>query len=129
MSEKQGKQKLRVVIVGGSLAGLTLAHCLEHLDIDFVLLEAGEKIAPEIGASIVILASGARILDQLGIWDDIEAIVNPLQKTLTWGSDGKVLVANDACKLVAARYVFRISGEQVANTAQHRIRACFCDSN
>ena len=63
-SAKSGKGRLRVIIVGGSVAGLTLAHCLHHSDIDFVLLEARNEIAPQVGASIVVLPNGARILDQ-----------------------------------------------------------------
>lgn len=61
---KTGKDRLRVIIVGGSIAGLTLAHCLHHSDIDFVVLEARQEIAPQVGASIVVLPNGARILDQ-----------------------------------------------------------------
>ena len=49
------QDRLRVVIVGGSVAGLTLAHCLHHNNIDFVVLEAVKEIAPQLGASIVVL--------------------------------------------------------------------------
>lgn len=37
---------MRVLIIGGSIAGLTLAHCLEKAKIDYVLLEKKEEIAP-----------------------------------------------------------------------------------
>ncbi|KAK7756873.1 hypothetical protein SLS62_000889 [Diatrype stigma] len=37
----------RIVIVGGSVAGLTLANMLEQVGIDFVILEAGKDIAPQ----------------------------------------------------------------------------------
>ncbi|KAB8223455.1 hypothetical protein BDV33DRAFT_188834 [Aspergillus novoparasiticus] len=57
----------RVIIVGGSIAGLTLAHSLQQSGIDFVVLEANTNIAPQAGASTGILTNGARILDQLGI--------------------------------------------------------------
>lgn len=52
--------RLRVIIVGGSVAGLTLAHCLHHTNIDFVVLEARNEIAPQVSASIVVLPNGAR---------------------------------------------------------------------
>ncbi|KNG91099.1 hypothetical protein ANOM_000766 [Aspergillus nomiae NRRL 13137] len=64
-------KNFRVIIVGGSIAGLTLAHSLQRCGIDFVVLEANDHIAPQVGASIGILANGARILDQLGIFDDV----------------------------------------------------------
>jgi heterodisulfide reductase subunit A-like polyferredoxin len=34
----------RVIIVGGGIGGLTLANCLQHASIDFVLLESREEI-------------------------------------------------------------------------------------
>jgi 2-polyprenyl-6-methoxyphenol hydroxylase-like FAD-dependent oxidoreductase len=43
--------RLRIIIVGGSVAALTLAHCLHHSNIDFVVLEARNEIAPQVGAS------------------------------------------------------------------------------
>lgn len=58
----------KVVIVGGSVAGLALANMLERAGIDFVILEAGREIAPQVGASISIQPQMARILDQIGCW-------------------------------------------------------------
>ncbi|KAK8925528.1 FAD-dependent monooxygenase ltmM [Metarhizium anisopliae] len=67
-----------VIIVGGSVAGLALAHCLQRLGVSFTILEQGE-IAPQLGASIGILPNGGRILDQLGIFDNIEKEIEPLE--------------------------------------------------
>ncbi|KAK4239014.1 hypothetical protein C8A03DRAFT_14582 [Achaetomium macrosporum] len=61
----------RVVIVGGGVAGLTLANALEQYGIDYVLLERRGEVAPQVGASIGLLVSAARIFDQLGVWDKI----------------------------------------------------------
>jgi cation diffusion facilitator CzcD-associated flavoprotein CzcO len=33
-----------VVIVGGGISDFTLADCLQHANIDFAVLESGEKI-------------------------------------------------------------------------------------
>ncbi|KAK2774510.1 FAD binding domain protein [Colletotrichum kahawae] len=63
----------RVVIVGGSVAGLALANMLEKFDIDYVVLEAYPDIAPQVGASIGLLPNGLRILDQLGCYDAYRA--------------------------------------------------------
>jgi 2-polyprenyl-6-methoxyphenol hydroxylase-like FAD-dependent oxidoreductase len=101
MTEK--KQRLRVIIVGGSVAGLTLAHGLHHSDIDYVVLEAGKEVAPQVGASIVVLPNGARILDQLGMFDTILSMVDPLQKGLTWTGDGKLVIDADAPILTGER--------------------------
>jgi 2-polyprenyl-6-methoxyphenol hydroxylase-like FAD-dependent oxidoreductase len=55
----------KVIIVGGSISGLSLALMLEKNGIDFVVLEGYKSIAPQVGASIGVLANGLRILDQL----------------------------------------------------------------
>lgn len=64
----------KVVIVGGSITGLTLANILERVGIDYVLLEAYPDIAPLIGASIILAAHGLRILDQIGAYAALEAL-------------------------------------------------------
>ncbi|KAM0172102.1 hypothetical protein ACHAPC_010850 [Botrytis cinerea] len=43
--------QMKVVIVGGSIAGLTLAHCLSRYGIDYIILERRHDIAPQVGAS------------------------------------------------------------------------------
>ncbi|VUC26567.1 unnamed protein product [Clonostachys rosea] len=59
----------KVLIVGGSVAGLSLANMLEEFEIDYVLLEGYPDIAPQAGASIGLLPNGLRILDQLGCYE------------------------------------------------------------
>jgi 2-polyprenyl-6-methoxyphenol hydroxylase-like FAD-dependent oxidoreductase len=99
------KDRLRVIIVGGSIAGLTLAHGLDRSDIDFVVLEARADIAPQVGASVVVLANGARILDQLGLFDELYSVVEPLEMGLSWTGDGKCLIDSDVPLLGVARSV------------------------
>ncbi|KAF4309032.1 putative FAD binding domain protein [Botryosphaeria dothidea] len=67
----------KVIIAGGSLVGLGLALCFERVGIDYVLLEKGE-IGPQLGASIGIHPHAIKILEQLGVWKDIEKVVTPL---------------------------------------------------
>lgn len=100
-----GEKKFRVLIVGGSVAGLTLAHCLLKNGIDFVVLEANEDIAPPVGASIGILPNGARILDQLGLFDDVFDAVEPLQRSSFWGDSGNLIMSSDTPKILTERYV------------------------
>ncbi|KAK1704956.1 hypothetical protein BDP67DRAFT_417113 [Colletotrichum lupini] len=63
----------KIVIVGGSVAGLALANMLEKFNIDYVVLEAYPEIAPQVGASIGLLPNGLRILDQLGCYEAYRA--------------------------------------------------------
>lgn len=70
--------EFKVIIVGGSIAGLTLAHCLSRLGIDYVVLEKRNQIAPQEGASVGIMPNGGRILEQLGLYDNVEQAIEPL---------------------------------------------------
>ncbi|KAJ6010818.1 hypothetical protein N7451_002230 [Penicillium sp. IBT 35674x] len=104
MEDKENK--FRVIIVGGSVAGLTLAHCLEKSNIEYVVLESHHDIAPEVGASIGILTNGARILDQLGIFDDILDVIEPLRKAIYWTETGKLIMENEAPRVIQERHGF-----------------------
>ncbi|CCF41015.1 FAD binding domain-containing protein [Colletotrichum higginsianum] len=83
----------KVIIVGGSVAGLSLANMLEQLNIDYTLLEAYPEIAPQVGASIGLLPNGFRILDQLGCYEPILDIAGDFHlKSSFRQSDGKAIV-------------------------------------
>jgi 2-polyprenyl-6-methoxyphenol hydroxylase-like FAD-dependent oxidoreductase len=96
------KGPFRVIIAGGGIAGLTLANSLSQAHIDYILLEARDEIAPQVGASIGILAQGGRILDQLGMYDDIFKLIEPIEYINQWHG-GKVVDRNDAPQLFTAR--------------------------
>ncbi len=78
----------RVIIVGGGISGLTLAASLERAHIKYVLLEARDDIAPQVGASIAIFPHGARILDQLGVYEKVRKLALP-HEVMTTVSGGK----------------------------------------
>lgn len=69
------EKRVKVLIAGGSVAGLTLANILEQIGIDYLILEKYGQIAPDMGASIGIFPNGFRILDQLGCYDSIKGLV------------------------------------------------------
>ncbi|KAF4960847.1 hypothetical protein FGADI_680 [Fusarium gaditjirri] len=65
---------------------------LERAGIRYILLEAYETIAPQVGASIGLQSSGLRILDQLDCADDLISLVDiPLNNTFTRYPDGSVI--------------------------------------
>ncbi|KAF7351053.1 Monooxygenase FAD-binding protein [Mycena sanguinolenta] len=66
-----GEHNFKVLIAGGSIAGLVLANMLEQVGIDFLVLEAYPEIAPQVGASIGFFPNGCRILDQIGCYDGV----------------------------------------------------------
>ncbi|KAL4962870.1 FAD-dependent oxidoreductase [Aspergillus stella-maris] len=82
------KHPFRVIIVGGSIAGLTLGHCLARAGIDYIVLEKANEVAPQVGASIGLLPHGGRVLDQLGLYEEVEKHIEPMLKTITTCPDG-----------------------------------------
>ncbi|KAI4716833.1 FAD/NAD(P)-binding domain-containing protein [Aureobasidium sp. EXF-10727] len=108
---------MKVIIAGGGIAGLTLANALEQADIDYVLLERRNVIAPQVGASIGILSNGCRILDQLGCRESLYACVR--KEPIVWMHDrdknGRLLAkASTVSQLMKARsgYAFAFSDRQ-----------------
>lgn len=84
-------KNFKVIIVGGSIAGLSLANMLQKNDIDFVVLEAYPEIAPQVGASIGLGPYGNRIMDQLGLFKDIEKLIHPVDHFMFRQSQGDLL--------------------------------------
>ncbi|GIJ90567.1 hypothetical protein Asppvi_009524 [Aspergillus pseudoviridinutans] len=82
------KPKFKVIIVGGSIAGLTLAHCLHRANIDHVVLEKRSEIASQEGAIVAIWPTGARVFEQLGLYDDIEKQSSPFRSLRIRHPDG-----------------------------------------
>ncbi|KAK8121220.1 FAD-binding domain-containing protein [Apiospora kogelbergensis] len=115
MAEKHTKHQ--VVIVGGGITGLTLALCLQHLKVDYVLLEAYGSIAPDVGASILLFPHGQRILDQLGILDKLQSAGLP-QGTLDYrdGATGQSLRRSDFGDIFRRRH-----GYSLLWSSRHRI--------
>lgn len=83
----QDSSAFKVLIAGGSLVGLGLALALERAGIDYELFEKGE-FATQLGASIGIHPHTIRILEQLGVWQDIEKQVVPLQHRNHYDGNG-----------------------------------------
>ncbi|OAA50981.1 FAD-dependent monooxygenase [Beauveria brongniartii RCEF 3172] len=80
MSPSVAREHYPVAIVGGGIAGLTLALALERQDVSYVLLECASSLSPDKGASVGLQPNGLRILDQLGLLDEIEKHTGTLQR-------------------------------------------------
>lgn len=94
------ESKFKIIVVGGGIAGLTLASMLEKFDIEYVLLEAHDKIAPPVGASIGLMPNGLFILDQLGCYDAVRAVSQARE------NDWHHIRASDGKPLICAKHVF-----------------------
>lgn len=83
------KKPFTVLIAGGGIAGLTLANMLEKIGVDYLILEGYREMAPQVGASIGILPNGCRVLDQIGLYDEIRKLIDsPLFESSLRSRDG-----------------------------------------
>lgn len=62
----------QVLIIGGGIGGLTLAAICKRIGISCLVLERTEVLTPQ-GAGISLAPNALRVLDQLGLYEDIKA--------------------------------------------------------
>lgn len=87
-------QHYTVAIVGGGIAGLTMAMALEQLKIDYVLFEAYHELAPQQGASIGMQPSAQRVLDQLGLMPELLKHGSPMKRWRHQDGEGNLLMTS-----------------------------------
>ncbi|KAL4914357.1 hypothetical protein BDW62DRAFT_204624 [Aspergillus aurantiobrunneus] len=87
-SAENPPKDFKVIIIGGSIAGLTLAHCLQRAGISYTLLEKHRDFRPRLGGVLVIAPSGARIIDQLGLYESMRAASEPITTPRTGFPNG-----------------------------------------
>lgn len=85
----------KVIVIGGGLSGLGLAHTFTKAGIDYVVLERGEDLTPSAGASLALWPHNVRVLDQLGLLKDIEEIDCDIRYKRNVRRDGSVLQKNN----------------------------------
>lgn len=93
----------KVIIVGGGLAGLGLAHCFTKAGIDYVVLERNEEIAVPEGASMAMWPHNVRILDQLGLLEGAQELDCHIKYKHNLRSDGSVLQKNNMMESIGLR--------------------------
>lgn len=81
----------KVIIVEGGIGGLALADCLQQTGIEFVLVEKDKRLDPETGASIGILPNGARVLDQVGCYEDLLRVPASMKISGSHRHDGSLI--------------------------------------
>lgn len=95
----------KVIVVGAGIAGLTLAHLLLKADIDFVVVEAHTDMGPPAGGSFGFWPNCARILDQIGCWDDVKNKGAPLEVNHVRGPNGRPFVTSRMAAKIHAEYI------------------------
>lgn len=84
----------RVLIAGGSISGLFLAVALQSANIDFLVLERGPVIGPQLGASVGCHPHGNSIFDQLGLFDEVLSYSVPLSDGKAFDGRGNLVERN-----------------------------------
>lgn len=79
----------KVIIVGAGPVGLTTAHALSKAGIDFVVLERRQVVVEDVGASLVLAPQSLRIMSQLQLLDELNAISTNLVHATRYTMDGK----------------------------------------
>lgn len=89
------KRPLKIIVIGGGVAGLTLANMLEKFEVDYDLLEAHDEIDPPTGAGIGLMPNGSYILDQLGCYEAIRAAAQDgeIENSHVRSSSGRSLIS------------------------------------
>lgn len=82
-------ESFRVIVVGASVSGLTLAHCLDKAGIDYLVLEKHESVdTASLGGFLAIQPNGAQIMAQLGLYDAVCATGEQITVCHTGYPDG-----------------------------------------
>ncbi|PHH70703.1 hypothetical protein CDD80_5787 [Ophiocordyceps camponoti-rufipedis] len=72
--------RLRVIIVGAGIGGLTAALALNRAGIDFVIIEKHASVLEPMGSSITLTPGSQRILHQLGLLNKIKTLSRPYSR-------------------------------------------------
>ncbi|KAE8138527.1 hypothetical protein BDV38DRAFT_281836 [Aspergillus pseudotamarii] len=94
------KDSVSVAIIGGGIAGMTLANILEQAGISYILWEAYHQVAPPAGASVGLMPNGLRVLDQIGILDEVEHYMVPHVDWEHRDGDGTLYCTQSALRLL-----------------------------
>lgn len=83
----------KVIIIGGGPTGLALAHMLHLANIDYRLYDKRENICERHGAGLAIQPQNCRVLEQLGILDQVleQGLAPEMQVHREVSADGEVL--------------------------------------
>ncbi|KAK8016940.1 hypothetical protein PG993_015129 [Apiospora rasikravindrae] len=85
------KKTFRAIIIGGGPVGMYLAHALQETGIDYVLCEKRDAIPPATAFGLFLWPHGLRLLHQVGLIDQTEAISSLLTKITHVGPTGEVV--------------------------------------
>ena len=117
----------KLIIVGESIEGLTLAYCLHRAGINYLIFEKRNEDVPRPEKPLIIMPNGAGIWDQLGLLDQIADFLEPIKTAYMTLPDAG---SHEICfpKVLREQSV-HLHSIQVSslNVAQIRIFASVCE--
>jgi 2-polyprenyl-6-methoxyphenol hydroxylase-like FAD-dependent oxidoreductase len=84
----------RILIVGGGIAGLSLATALHRQGFAAELVERSPSWQA-VGAGIVLMANGVRVLQELGVGDAVEQAGTPIRRVGLFDQHGRALCSTN----------------------------------
>ncbi|WP_036050198.1 FAD-dependent monooxygenase [Bradyrhizobium sp. Tv2a-2] len=83
-------ENLRVAVIGGGIGGLTAALALRARGLDVTIFEQAGELR-EIGAGVSIFPNATRLLQRIGLTDEIEKIGSPITGQVIRTSGGELI--------------------------------------
>jgi 2-polyprenyl-6-methoxyphenol hydroxylase-like FAD-dependent oxidoreductase len=113
---------MRVIVVGGGIAGLSAAIALRRTRHEVVVLERAPRIDP-VGAGITLFANAMRALDRLGVGEAVAARGAPAMRSaiLTWEGRELTRVPRDLLEGTIALHRADLQAELAAACGEVRL--------
>jgi 2-polyprenyl-6-methoxyphenol hydroxylase-like FAD-dependent oxidoreductase len=100
----EGPKPFRAVIVGGGMIALTAAHMFLKAGLDFVILERHSSVLSYQGSVLALWPQTSRILDQLGILEDLKPQLHLCHEGIVYAADdGRVLMRDGTPPIFEAK--------------------------
>jgi 2-polyprenyl-6-methoxyphenol hydroxylase-like FAD-dependent oxidoreductase len=91
ISHKKDHNAVKAVIVGGGIAGLSLAIMMARAGIEYIILERSTGLEPPIGGATVLGPPVLRLIEQIGLLPQVEAASKTLSGlTIVDGESRKI---------------------------------------
>ncbi|MCK9926257.1 FAD-dependent monooxygenase [Frankia sp. Mgl5] len=91
MSHANGTGRMRVVVVGGGVAGAASAIALTQAGAAVTVYEAHAEPAGPVGSFVSLAANGLRALDALGCLPPVQAAGRAVERQRMWSGGGRLL--------------------------------------
>lgn len=82
---------MRLVVVGGGVAGPAAALAARQQGLDAVVLERRASADPDEGSRVTVAPNGLDALDDLGLLDAVRAVGAPSRTNRMFGATGRLL--------------------------------------